>query len=85
MSRGVLTSLVWIAGLYTLYLYDRSVAAKDPEGRGPITNVVDFLVADGMDPALLDEKLEDARQRTLQHYRLQQRPIQRLTYPEYLP
>jgi hypothetical protein len=83
MSPGMLTTFAWVGILYALYLGDRKSAATDPEGQGPISKLVDYLVNDGMDPALLDGKLEEARQRTLQHYRLRQRPIHRLSYPEY--
>lgn len=84
ISPGGITTFILMGGFYAFYLLDRSVA-KDNDGWGLLATWVDRLIDDGIDPDVYYAAIEEARQRTKEHYELAQRPIVRSSYPEYGP
>ena len=83
MTPGILTTMIIFGGAYAFYTYENYLIAKN--GRGIIHGWLTDKVADGWDPEEYHAAIEDARQRTKQHYELSQRPIVRTIYPEYGP
>jgi len=82
MTPGILKSMALASGFYMLYLIDRRVAARN-EGLGLIAGMTERIVDPGLPPHLLNALMEEARQDLKEHFELTQRPIQRLSYPEY--
>jgi len=65
---------------YVVYLFDRAYAARN-NGQGFLAPDLSHL---GIPQIVADALMEEKRQVTMAHYERRQRPIVRLTYPEYV-
>jgi hypothetical protein len=82
MSPGILRSMALIGGFYLLYLYDRRVADRN-NGVGIIKAFGNKVWQEGEDPMVTKALMEEKRQALMQHFEMSQRPIVRLSHPEY--
>ena len=64
------------------YLFDKRVAARN-DGCGIMQWIDDKTFEKGVSPEVFSAMIEETRQQTKEHYELTQRPIVRISYPEY--
>ena len=64
------------------YLFDKRVAARN-DGYGIMQWIGDKTFEKGVPPEVFSAMIEETRQQTKEHYELSQRPIVRISYPEY--
>lgn len=81
ITPGTAVTLIILAGAYTFYRLDRSVAENN-DGIGLVHTWLDGIIAEGEDPDVFYAKEEETRQRMKDHYELSQSPMYRTTYPE---
>jgi hypothetical protein len=86
MTPGITTTLILFGALYAFYALERSVAKKN-DGVGVLHSIIERLdrkrAAKEMSPETYFAMIEEARQRTKEHYEFSQGPVYRTNYPEY--
>jgi hypothetical protein len=87
MTRGITRTLTLFGALYAFYSLERSVARKN-DGVGILHSIIERLdrkrAANEISSETYFAMIEDARQRTKEHYEFSQSPVYRTNYPEYV-
>ena len=84
LSPGLQNALIFTGLMYLVYSWEKAGAKKDKNGKGPLHRFVGtYIIQKGIDYDEYYKGIEDARQRTKDHYELGQRPKYRISYPEY--